>query len=335
MFPADTVYGLACDPDSRRGRAAVRAQGPPAGQAGGGDVLRPRARLRRAARARAAHARALERLLPGASPRCCRTRSAASRSPAGPSRTRSVCACRRCPVGALAAMRGPCCRARRTVAGGPTRAARRRPGGDPRAAPTWCSTAASCRDAVDGRRPAPLRGSTGGGRVLRQGAVPARRSSGRRCRSPRPAVRSWARSSLETRHDRPAARLLRAPPRRRRPRGRRGPRRRARAPAADAGDDRVGELRAAGRPRVPGQRAHQQVRRGLPGQALLRRLRARRRHRAARDRPREGAVRRRARQRPAARRRAGQRGRLPRAAAAGRHDHGPRARRTAATSRTA
>ena len=64
---------------------------------------------------------------------------------------------------------------------------------------------------------------------------------------------------------------------------------------------------------------------GYPGQALLRRLRARRRRRAARDRPRQGAVRRRARQRPAARRRAGQRVRLPRAAAAGRHDHGPRA----------
>ena len=64
---------------------------------------------------------------------------------------------------------------------------------------------------------------------------------------------------------------------------------------------------------------------GYPGQALLRRLRVRRHRRAARDRPREGALRRRARQRPAARRRAGQRRRLPRAAAAGRHDHGPRA----------
>ena len=42
----------------------------------------------------------------------------------------------------------------------------------------------------------------------------------------------------------------------------------------------------------------------------------------------------RARQRPAARRRAGQHRRLPRAAAARRHDHGPRARRTAATSAT-
>ena len=69
--------------------------------------------------------------------------------------------------------------------------------------------------------------------------------------------------------------------------------------------------------------ADEQVRRGLSGQALLRRLRVRRRDRAAGDRPREGAVRRRARQRPAARGRAGQHGRLPRAAAAGRDDHGP------------
>ena len=48
--------------------------------------------------------------------------------------------------------------------------------------------------------------------------------------------------------------------------------------------------------------------------------------RAARDRPGEGAVRRRARQRPAALGRAGERGRLPRAATAGRHADGARAR---------
>ena len=115
------------------------------------------------------------------------------------------------------------------------------------------------------------------------------------------------------------------PARRGRPRGRRGDPVRAPPPAGDAGDDRVRELRAAGDPRVPGLGAHEQVRRGLSRQALLRRLRARRRDRAARDRPREGAVRRRARERAAARRRAGQRCRLPRAAHAGRHDHGPRA----------
>ncbi|CAA9491666.1 MAG: Serine hydroxymethyltransferase, partial [uncultured Solirubrobacteraceae bacterium] len=122
--------------------------------------------------------------------------------------------------------------------------------------------------------------------------------------------------------DRTAAGLLRAPSRRRRSRGRRGYGPRARASARHARDDRLGELRAAGHPGVPGQRPHQQVRGGLSRQALLRRLRARRRHRAAGDRPRQVPVRRRARQRPAARRRAGQRRRLPRAAAARRHGDG-------------
>ena len=56
--------------------------------------------------------------------------------------------------------------------------------------------------------------------------------------------------------------------------------------------------------------AHQQVRRGLPGQALLRRLRVRRRGREPGHRPGQGPVRRRARQRPAALRLPGQHGRL-------------------------
>ena len=78
-----------------------------------------------------------------------------------------------------------------------------------------------------------------------------------------------------------------------------------------------------------GSRADEQVRRGLSGQALLRRLRVRRRRRVAGDRAREAAVRRRARQRPAALGRAGQHGGLHRGAQAGRHDprHEPRARR--------
>ncbi len=55
VFPADTVYGLACDPLRRgRGGAALLAQGPTAGQARGGDVLRPRAGA--APRALTAHA---------------------------------------------------------------------------------------------------------------------------------------------------------------------------------------------------------------------------------------------------------------------------------------
>ena len=70
---------------------------------------------------------------------------------------------------------------------------------------------------------------------------------------------------------------------------------------------------------------------GYPGQALLRRLRGRRRDRAARDRPRQGALRRRARERAAARGRAGEHGRLLRGAAAGRHDARAARSTTAAT----
>ena len=71
-----------------------------------------------------------------------------------------------------------------------------------------------------------------------------------------------------------------------------------------------------------GSRAHQQVRRGLSRQALLRRLRIRRHRRAAGDRPGQAAVRRRVRQRAAAFRLAGQPGRLHVAAQAGRHHPG-------------
>ena len=114
--------------------------------------------------------------------------------------------------------------------------------------------------------------------------------------------------------------------RRGRPRGPRRDRAGDHPSAADAGDDRQRELRPGGRPRRAGLRAHQQVRRGLPGPALLRRLRARRRDRAARDRPAEGPLRRRVRQRPAALRRAGQRRRHGRPALPRRHHPGPRPR---------
>ena len=75
--------------------------------------------------------------------------------------------------------------------------------------------------------------------------------------------------------------------------------------------------------------ADEQVRRGLPRPALLRRLRGRRRDRAAGDRPGEGALRRRARERPAARGRADEHGRLLRLPPARRHDprHAARSRR--------
>ena len=213
--------------------------------------------------------------------------------------------------GVAGACAGRCCSLGATARGGPD--ARRLedvPERDPRRRGPRARRRRAAGDAVDGHRPARLRGRGRVAQVVRPGAVAADEVA-----AASPIASRW--------HVRTPPRLLRAPARRRRPRGRRGHRPRARAPAAHAGDDRLRELRAPGRPRVPGQRADQQVRRGLPGQALLRRLRARRRHRAARDRPREGAVRRRARQRPAARRRAGQHRRLPRAAAARRHDHGP------------
>ena len=74
---------------------------------------------------------------------------------------------------------------------------------------------------------------------------------------------------------------------------------------------------------------------GYPGQALLRRLRGRRRDRGARAHPRQGALRRRARERPAARRRAGEHGGLLCRAQAGRPDARALARPRRATSRTA
>ena len=69
---------------------------------------------------------------------------------------------------------------------------------------------------------------------------------------------------------------------------------RGRGAAAERGPraDRFGELGLARRARGAGLGADEQVRRGLPGQALLRRLRVRGQGRAARDRPREGALRR-------------------------------------------
>ena len=74
---------------------------------------------------------------------------------------------------------------------------------------------------------------------------------------------------------------------------------------------------------------HEQIRRRVSRQALLRRLRVRGRGRDAGHRARESAVRRRARQRAAALGRAGEHGRLHRRAQARRHDpgHEPRARR--------
>ena len=97
---------------------------------------------------------------------------------------------------------------------------------------------------------------------------------------------------------------------------------RARAAARPDRADRVRELHLAVGARGDRLDADQQVRRGLSRQALLRRLRGRRRDRGAGARARDEPLRRRARERAAARGRAGEHGRLLRGAPAGR----PRAR---------
>ncbi|CAA9238599.1 MAG: Serine hydroxymethyltransferase, partial [uncultured Acetobacteraceae bacterium] len=90
--------------------------------------------------------------------------------------------------------------------------------------------------------------------------------------------------------------------------------------------DRVREHRVPRRAGGAGLRADEQVRRGLPRPALLRRLRIRGRGRNACDRARQDAVRLRLRQRAAALRRSGEPSRVPGAAPAGRRLHGPRPR---------
>ena len=207
----------------------------------------------------------------------------------------------------------------RPAARAPRRSAARRRGRAPRAA-----AAARRRPAVPARAPAPAptrcRARRARGRCalwtsLAAATVPY-------CDLCAPRRAGWYRHP----RDRSQPRLLHQAPRGSRSRHRQGARGRGAAPGDDAGDDRLRELRPAGDPRLPGLGAHQQVRRGLPGQALLRRLRARGRGREPGHRAREGAVRRRARERAAARRRPGQRRRLPRAAGPRRPHPGHEAR---------
>ena len=113
------------------------------------------------------------------------------------------------------------------------------------------------------------------------------------------------------------------------PRDRRRDRGRAAAAESRPRADRIRELR---QPRDSGScriGIHEQVRRGVSGTPLLRRLRVRRRRRARRHLAREVAVRRRSCQRAAALRCAGQHGGVLHAAEAGRYRsrHEPRARR--------
>ena len=132
---------------------------------------------------------------------------------------------------ALAGVRGRCCSRCANLAGGPD--ARRLddvPAVDPRRRRPRDRRRRAGRHAVDGDRPArTTRRPAAGGSCGRE---PWGRSAGRPV------------STLSRIDDRAAARLLRPPAGRRRPRGRRGDRARARPPAAHARDDRVRELRA-------------------------------------------------------------------------------------------
>ena len=155
--------------------------------------------------------------------------------------------------------------------------------------------------------------------VLREGAVPAAEAL---ARVEAVAAGSGPGSSIGA--DGGRAAHVRGPAgrdaHRRRPRDRRSARPGARARARRDRADRVRELHVAGDARGGRQRPHEQVLRGVPGPPLLRRLRDRRRDRAAGDRPRPGSLRRAARERPAARRRTDEHGRLLRLPPAGRHD---------------
>ncbi len=143
--------------------------------------------------------------------------------------------------------------------------------------------------------------------------------AGQRC----PARRRSGREGVGDHDD-----LASVGPRARVDRGRRsgplgGDARRAPAPARQDRADRQRELHLRRGDGSPGLVADQQVRRGPARQALLRRLRVRRRRRASRPGARPRALpRRRARQRPAALGRPGEHGRLLQRPRAGRPDHG-------------
>ena len=167
----------------------------------------------------------------------------ASRSRAGPTRRRSGCASRPARrAAALAPCAGRCCSpaptapAARTRGGSTTSREAIRAGADLRARRRRAARARRRRSST-----CALRGATARGAIA---AARARSPSAHEvARRPEPAVGRGAATVGVAMTDLPA-RLLRSPARRRRPRGRRGHRPRARAPAAHARDDRLGELRA-------------------------------------------------------------------------------------------
>ena len=183
----------------------------------------------------------------------------------------------------------------------------------------------------------PLHRAHGAPAQRRQRALdrrPDRRAGARRgdhqASSSTPRSRAAATSAVSTRSRRSRSRSrYDDSPGENRSRDRRDHRAGARAPEHDDPADRVGELHVAGRARGAGFGAHQQVLRGLSGQALLRRQPRGRRGREPRTRPCVRAVRRRARQRAAALGRERQSGRVHGAARAGRQGdgHAPRSGR--------
>ena len=214
------------------------------------------------------------------------------------------------------------------------RGRRRRPGRTPRAA-ARPGAAPPGAARPRGRHRRPLRPASR--RLPGDGAAdPERGALGRRVLHPlRARISAAAERRGEPDERRPVlGPRLRCPPGAG-PRDRRGHPRRARPAARRPPADRQRELHVPGGAGRAGLDAVQQVRRGLPRQALLRRLRRRRPGRDDRHRARQGAVRRRARQPAAALGRQRQPRGLRRVPVPGRHRarDGPASR--AATSPTA
>ena len=311
-FPTDTVYGLVSTPGEARSRRALRAQGPPARAADGAARREHRAAARSRSRAAmrvacssaaagAVHARAAE---PGAAFPLAGRAATATRSAFGFQHSRPRPRRVLEAVGCVAATSA-------NEPGGP----------DPR---TLADVPARLRDAcpaLDAGRspgtPSTVIDLTGAEAAWSSAKAPFPSAE---AIAPRPEGASTIRVMAVAHADVRRAEDARA--RRDRPGDRRAARARARSAARPDRADRLRELHVAERARGGRLGADEQVRRGLSGQALLRRLRGRRRDRGDRAQPRDRAVRRRARERAAARGRAGEHGGLLRRAQARR----PRAR---------
>ncbi len=341
--------GLPVDPADRHGLRPVR-RARPRRRSRGCTSSRARqpeqptallgARRRRAARAGAGAARPHRGAL---ARRCCQGRSRSSRRTRrggcrgwpGATRTRSGSASRTLPERADARARarpGVVAATSANLPGGPRPAPPRGRAADPRL-PRF-STAATCPAC---RPPSSTSPATSRASCARARCPPRRRSVGFGRPSRAVAARVTGRASISAAHGRrePDARATaHRGARGHRSRDRRPARPRARAGAEPDRADRLGELHVAEHVRGDRQRPHEQVRGGLPGQALLRRLRGRRRDRAARDRPRQGALRRRPRERAAERGRGHEHGRVPRGARSRATRSSRSSSRTAVTSRT-